>query len=332
MERNIFRVSSYSEIGESHIAWGKGCEDTVVTGQNPKTGVTAIVVSDGAGSCQYAKEGSTITAETALEILLGRFDKLYAMHEQDVAELLLGNICALLEAQAITRNCNIGELSATLVCAAMAPDGRFLFFHVGDGIIAACDENGICRVVSQYYHEIARNFTTFVTIPGTPYNLGRGKGGVASFLLTSDGSEYLMTFDDGWLTSQADLLLQMSVFFTPERMENEMQQLTAYYKSMGMYDDASYAMLADRRLAAGVFSGMDKDLRRMIFYLPEHMPKRVQQQYHDCFAALAAHPEGVRESQMTRILRTHTNRNTFRKLTGPLTAEAIGFENGTYYF
>lgn len=332
METSIFRTSSYSEIGASHISWGKDCEDTVLTGQNPKTGVTAAVVSDGAGSCQYAKEGSAITAETALELLLDRFDVLYALKDTEVAELLLGNICALLEAQAITLNCHVGELSATLVCAAMAPDGRFLYFHVGDGIIAACDQNGICRVVSQYYHEIARNFTTFVTIPGTPYHIGRGKGGVAAFLLTSDGSEYLMTFDDGWLTSQADLLLQMSVFFTKERMESEMKQLTAYYKDLGMYDDASYAMLADRRLAPGVFAGMDHDLRRMIFYLPERMPKRVHQQYHDCFAALAAHPEGISESKMTRILHTHNKRNTFRKLSGPLTAEAIGFANGRYYF
>ena len=52
MQGSMFRRSAYSEVGESHLFWGKDCEDTVVTGENSDTGVSACVVSDGAGSYQ----------------------------------------------------------------------------------------------------------------------------------------------------------------------------------------------------------------------------------------------------------------------------------------
>lgn len=329
---SMFRLSAYREVGESHIRMGKDCEDTAVTGRDPETGVAAAVVSDGAGSCRYAREGSEITAQAALKLLLSQFDALYQMPDADAAAWLLDEIGTLLENKAKSLACPVSELSATLVCAAMAPDGRYLYFHVGDGIIAACDAHGICRIVSQYYHEVARNYTTFVTVPGTAYNIGRGKGGAAAFLVTSDGPEYLMTFDAVWMTSQADLLLQMSVFFSRERMTDELEQLTAYYKELGMYDDASYAMVADQRMAGGVFDGMDEELRRMIFYLPERMPRRVCRQMHDCFRLLAEHSEGVPESRMTRALHTHRKRNTFRKLSGLLTSGVIGLHEGRYRF
>ncbi|MCR5718901.1 MAG: hypothetical protein K6F80_07695, partial [Oscillospiraceae bacterium] len=188
------------------------------------------------------------------------------------------------------------------------------------------------RIISQYFHAIAPNYTTFVTVPDTPYNTGKGRGGVAAFLLTSDGSEALMTFGGGYLTAQAELLLQMCVFFSRSRMEEEFRILTAYYKELGMYDDATYAIIADRRYAPYVFDGMDKSLRNLIFLFPEHIPKRVTRQILDCFLLLAAHPEGVPEKQMARALHTHSTRNTFHKLLGLLATDAIRLYEGRYYF
>lgn len=332
MQKIMFRTCSYSETGEYHISVGRGCEDAVVTGRNHKTGVTAAVVCDGAGSCIYAQEGSEITARTALEVLLNRFDELYRLKANDFAEILLTAVCEPLQELADERECDIGEFSATLVCAVMSPDGRYLYFHVGDGIVAACDMDGDCRIVSQYYHDIAPNYTTFVTIPDTAYNYGKGRGGVAAFLLTSDGPEYLMTSKEGWLNAQAELLLQMSIFFSPKRMEQELSDLTTYYKELGMYDDSTYAMLADSRYAPYVFDGMDESLRNLIFYLPEHISKRVTRQMLDCFLLLAAHPEGVPEKMMARALHTHSKWNTFHKLAGLITAEAIRLHEGKYYF
>ena len=332
MEGAMFRRSAYSEVGESHIQMGKDCEDTVVTGRNPVTGVSACVVSDGAGSYQFAKDGSETTARTALGFLLEHFNNLYRCKPEEIGEVLLTAIREPLLALAEERDCDIAEFSATLVCAAMAPDGRYFYFHVGDGIIAACDMNGECRIISQYFHAIAPNFTTFVTVSDTPYNAGKGRGGVAAFLLTSDGSEALMTFGGGYMTAQAELLLQMSVFFSRERMEEEFRKLTAYYKELGMYDDATYAIIADRRYAPYVFDGMDESLRNLIFLFPERIPRRVTRQILDCFLLLSAHPEGVPEKQMTRTLHTHNNRNTFHKLLGLLATDAIRLYEGRYYF
>ena len=287
MQGSMFRRCAYSEVGETHIFLGKGCEDTVVTGRNPETGVNACVVSDGAGSYLYAKEGSETTARTALRVLLEKFDILYKCKPEALGEFLLSAVRQPLAELAEERGCEMQEFSATLVCAAMAPDGRYFYFHVGDGIIAACDINGECRIISQYFHAITPNFTTFVTVPDTPYNTGKGRGGVAAFLLTSDGSEALMTFGGGYMTAQAELLLQMGVFFSGQRMEEEFRKLTAYYKDLGMYDDATYAIISDRRYAPYVFDGMDESLRNLIFLFPERIPNRVTRQILDCFLLFA---------------------------------------------
>ncbi|MBR2087637.1 MAG: protein phosphatase 2C domain-containing protein [Oscillospiraceae bacterium] len=332
MQGSMFRRSAYSEVGESHLFWGKDCEDTVVTGENSDTGVSACVVSDGAGSYQYAKDGSEITAHTALQKLLTDFDNLYKLPREQLGEVMLSAVRVPLIERAMELGCGLEELSATLVCAAMAADGRYLYFHVGDGVIAACDMNGECRIISQYYHEIAPNFTTFVTIEDTPFNAGKGRGGVAAFLLTSDGPEMIMTSENGWMTAQAELLLQMGIFFPPHRMEDEFRKLTYYYKELGMYDDASFAIISDRRYAPYVFDGMDESLRNLIFLFPERIPRRVTRQILDCFLLLAAHPEGVTEKQMTRALHTHRNWNTFHKLLGLLTTDAIRLHEGRYYF
>ena len=330
--RQIFRLSEYCEVGTSHIKWEKKCEDSTAKGTNPVTGVSAVALSDGAGSCKFARDGSEVTSRIALEVLLDAFDSLFTLPEPDAAQLLLDSIRHRLKIRAWELGTPVEELSATLLCAAMAPDGRWLYLHVGDGVIAACNTSGKCSVISQYHHAIARNYTTFVTIPDTSYHLGRGQGGAAAFLLTSDGPEYLVTYEEGVLTAQAELLLQMGVFFPEERMEDEMRQLTAYFKELGMYDDASFALLADRRQAPSVFDGMDPELRNMVFYLPEQINHRVEQQIRDCFTLLAAHPEGVPEGCMTRALHTHNKWNTFHKLAGPLTAEAIFLSEGRYYF
>ena len=328
----IFRISNYCEVGSSHIKWGKLCEDAVVSGVHPETGIAAAVVSDGAGSCQFAREGAQVTAQTALRVLLEQFDTLFLLPEEYAAADILTPIRQALAEYAESLSTAVEELSATLVCAAMAPDGRWLMFHVGDGIIAVCEEGGQCQVLSQYHHAIARNYTTFVTIPDTSYHLERGKGGVSAFLLTSDGPEYLVTSEEGWLTVQAELLMQMGVFFHESRICEEMQKLTAYFKSIGMYDDASFSLLADRRFAPQVFSGMDRTLRNLVFYLPEQINRRVERQLRDCYALLASHPEGVTEQQMMRALHTHNKWNTLHKLAGPLTAEAMFFSEGRYYF
>lgn len=328
----IFHINSYKEIGESHLACGKTCEDNVRTGVHPVTGVAAAVVCDGAGSCSHAREGSETTAAAALEILLANFDELYEMERAEFAGTLLDTICGILEAKAEELDCNFESLSSTLVCSALAPDGRYIFFHVGDGVITACDKDGQCRILSQYHHEIALNFTTFVTIPDTEYNYGKGQGNIASILLMSDGPEYFMTYA-GRTTPNANLLLQLNCLLPEEQILAQLQGLTLFYKQCGMYDDASYAIISDKRKAGGVFSGMDSEFRGIVFNLPRELPRRVIQQYDDALTAAAlCGEEGISEKQLVRLMRVHSEKNVIRKMEKLTKLGVMKHRNGKYYF
>ena len=57
MERFI-STSVYKETGDSHIYKKKVCEDAVARSYNADRTVAAVVLCDGAGSCDHAREGA----------------------------------------------------------------------------------------------------------------------------------------------------------------------------------------------------------------------------------------------------------------------------------
>ena len=330
-EQSVFKHCSYCREGTAHTEIGKPCEDHVVTGCDAATGVTGAVLCDGAGSCTYAREGSAAVAEAVLPILIGMFDRFYEMPEEHAAENLLEEARAAVRRKAGELECSVQSLACTMLCAALAPDGRYLFFHVGDGLIAAWDPKDGCRVLSQYHHAIALNFTTFVTIPDTEYNFGRGSGGIGAFLLTSDGPEHHLS-QNGELSERAELLLQAGCLFCEERMLRELNDITDQFQSEGMYDDASYAVLGNKHCAGDLFRKLEPDLRSLLFFVPEHAPHRVIDQLGSVFEILADHGGCLSEKAMTRALRTHSDSRTRLKLENLLAAGIIARENGNYYF
>lgn len=60
-------VVGVSKRGRSHAHTGKFRDDNFKTAVFPETGWLAVVVSDGAGSAKYSREGSRITCEAILE-------------------------------------------------------------------------------------------------------------------------------------------------------------------------------------------------------------------------------------------------------------------------
>ena len=327
----VFKHSSYSRTGTAHTERGKSCEDHVVTGCDPDTGVTGAVLCDGAGSCTYAREGAEAVAEAVLPTLIGMFDQFYEMPEDHAAENLLEEARAAVRRKAGELECSVQSLACTMLCAALAPDGRYLFFHVGDGLIAAWDPKSGCRILSQYQHTIALNYTTFVTIPDTEYNFGRGCGHIGAFLLTSDGPEQMLV-QNGTLSERAELLLQAGCLFSEERMQRELNSITDQLQCEGMYDDASFAVVGNKHCARDLFRTMEPDLRSLLFFVPERSSRRVIDQLGSVFEILADHGGCISEKAMTRELRTHSDSRTRIKLENLLAAGIITRENGKYYF
>ena len=253
------------------------------------------------------------------------------MSREDFGAGLLGFLHAELMCAADQLGTELMELSSTLLMAVMAPDGRYLFFHVGDGLIAAWDPKAGCRILSQYQHTIALNFTTFVTVPDTEYNFGRGCGDIGAFLLTSDGPEQMLA-QNGELSERAELLLQAGCLFTEERMMRELNSITDQLQFEGMYDDASFVVLGNKHCAGDLFRRMEPDLRSLLFFVPEQAPNRVIDQLGSVFEILADHGGCLSEKAMTRALRTHSDSRTRLKLENLLVAGIITREDGYYYF
>ena len=331
MNGDIYKVVTYKEQGVSHQYYGKPCEDHVGEYFDSKSGVVAVAVSDGAGSYKNAETGSRITSQKAVQFMAKKFERLYELDEETFADYMLQEVYAALIEEAERNQYDIMSLSATLLVAAMHPDGRYLFFHVGDGAVLAYTTDGEVKILSQYEHEEAANITTFVTVPNTDYKMGRGRGDVLSFLLMSDGPEpHVISKEKA--VGRLGLMIQMSFFFSRERMEDELEGFTELLKQNNMTDDASFAVLSDKRGAGKVFGQMDAGFKELLFGLPLAMKKKTKKNYEGFFGQMAIHPRGMHPKKLCSLFHIHKNRVLKKKLDGFIYAGVIKKENGRYIF
>ena len=329
--RRSFKLCAYSEAGTSHIRRGKGCEDMAAAGIDPATGVAVAAVSDGAGSCTFAREGAQITARAALDHVIGQFDMLYEQDAETFAEGLFGFVRTELRAAADMLHTDISELSATLLLTAIAPDGRYLYLHVGDGLIVACNAEAGAWILSQYQHTIAPNYTTFVTVPDTDYDYGKGRGGIDGFLLCSDGPEFAFTDEEGFAL-WCEPLLRGAFLCTPARMEQELRRMTILLKNEGMYDDCTIVTIADRTRSPGIYATMTPAQQQEMFRSMECRTAREAEALFAALTLLTAEPAGVSLGRLTRVMHLHKPQYAARRLF-PLVRDGIlAIENGRYRF
>ncbi|MDH7463365.1 PP2C family serine/threonine-protein phosphatase [Chitinophagaceae bacterium 26-R-25] len=138
----MWKAIGQSDIGTSHLATGKSCEDAitykVVNAANNETALICCV-SDGAGSAAYAEEASTIATQKAVEL----FEE-YLVAEKDVDNATVmsvaENIYDILANLAEERGVEINEFSCTFLGCILLPE-KSVFFQIGDGAIIRDDGN-----------------------------------------------------------------------------------------------------------------------------------------------------------------------------------------------
>lgn len=147
MERKtLFKTILYKETGSRHIERNKNCEDNVFR-YISENGITSIALSDGAGSYKYAEKGSEITARMAATFMAKKFERLYGLDNETIADYVIREVLIPLGEEAEKQGEDIIEFSATLLCTAFHPDGRYLILHVGDGAIVGLNKNNECEVM-----------------------------------------------------------------------------------------------------------------------------------------------------------------------------------------
>lgn len=310
-KESYFKTVSYSTVGTYHERIGRPCEDSSYTLY--KKNVAIAVVSDGAGAYENSELGSKITAMIALKVMSDDFDEIYDMPEGYAVNHILGKIYAELEHTVDELECTMESLSATLVLVALHNDGRYIYFHVGDGIIASMDKKGQTKIISYYEHDIADNVTTFVTIPDTDYNYGKGiQSNISSFMLMSDGAENFMVTHNH-LTERGNIIMQLSHFLSKDYILSELDLLTDYYKKRGMTDDSSFAFISDKRNCHSILSNMNRYIRKKLLGIPADANREIIARYAELIRLLIDE-ECVHINKAMQILKTHTVARTYNKI------------------
>lgn len=136
-------VGTVTLIGNKHKNRGTPCEDYSFAGES--NGVTAVVVSDGAGSKQYthARFGSEAACRSIFDLLTGHFDSLYAENrEQAVRSLIIARLhIAFADIMKEMELSSLEQLSCTLMFCAVK-DRRMIVGHLGDGLVAKISSSG----------------------------------------------------------------------------------------------------------------------------------------------------------------------------------------------
>lgn len=169
------------------------CQDSVTT----KTygPIVCSCVSDGAGSSILSELGSKALTEGMCDYFCRSFCSLYETATRDIEyfkSIILGKAEIILRAVQKTNQCELHDLSATLII--FASDGKkAVWFHVGDGVIIS-KNNEEFAVISAPVNGEYSNETVFVT---SRYAMELSKAGFFSlekrnqysFLLMTDGPE-----------------------------------------------------------------------------------------------------------------------------------------------
>ncbi len=328
--QNYFNTVLYKETGVHHIERRKGCEDNVYRTVCKETGVAVVTLSDGAGSCSNAAAGSDITSRVAGEELAQYFDLLYDYEKSRTADYLLGKINLALLERAESDGADIMSYSATLLCAAMHPDGRYITFHVGDGAIIGYNFHHECETVSLYKHEGAVNETHFVTMKKKRYNLNKGKGGFNAFILMSDGPEPCLV-NEIQISPRNKLIAQLSFFTSEEAMHGQLASMCQLFKDKkDMDDDASFAIIMDMRRISNVFNALTPELKHMLsnFNADVSQNKAKMKQMYTIMEFVALYPQGVTIDQLSKVI--HVDQKYVKKKV--IRLKFLKYQNGKIYF
>lgn len=330
MDSNIlFKKIIYKETGIGHIEHNKNCEDNVCS-YTAKDGVASISLSDGAGSYRYAEIGSKITSEIAATFMADKFDRLYGLDSDTIADYVLHEVLIPLKDVAKEKNEELFQFSATLLCVATHPDGRYIVIHVGDGAIVGLRNDNECEVVSVYDHDGPANQTTFVTVPGTDFFVKKGNGDYVSFVLMSDGPEDFLVNELG-ASTRVRLMQQLAFFLDEDAMKRQLESLVKLLVNNGMDDDASFAIICDVKRVSDLLIGLSPEFRTMLFSLDKDLSENKKKRARQILDIVAEAPNGVTLHDLTRKIHVHSKGIAKKKIDFLCSMNLIKQENGKFY-
>ena len=258
----MWQTANCEAQGRGHKKLNLPCQDKTATlYQND---VQVIALADGAGSAKLSHFGAECVVQTVTSYLAGNFNECFECKDaQEIRNRILTQILQALNEESKRHNCQLRDLSSTLLAAAVCQD-RFILAHLGDGVIGYLDESGL-KVASSPDNGEFTNETTFVTSSSAPYKMRLFKGLIKNkcgFILMSGGSEQSLYHKrNSSLSPIIKKLMHLTCFTASNVLHERLQKSLEEVLCANTTDDCSIAIMACHSATLPTFFELSKEER-----------------------------------------------------------------------
>ena len=230
--------------GRGHISRNIVCQDKVLYAYG--NDVSAIALTDGAGSAINSQLGAEKSASVIANMLIGSFEEIYGNPSSGaVAEAIIKNIRKGLQQLADEYGMELKTLASTLLAVAVRGD-KYIYLHLGDGVIAAFRKGRTFMASAPANGEFA-NSTVFTTSDRAEDYMQLGKGvlgDIEGFVLLSDGSAHsLVQKQQQKFAGAVDTMFRVGKLLPKAYMEKMLQKDLMPAMICKTTDDCSVALL-----------------------------------------------------------------------------------------
>ena len=287
--------------GRGHIKSDIPCQDK--TFHVHANGVDVIALADGAGSARLSHYGAEFVTKQICELLGKQFDIYYG--ESDgvtIKRVIIGCLMEGLEKLAMELECEMKDLSSTLLVAAVHND-KYIVIHIGDGVIGYV-KNDELKIASHPENGEFVNTTVFVTSKDALPTMKLIKGkheGITGFALMSDGTETsLYNKKEKSLASGLKKIMDLSQYMDRVCLQNEIERSFEKVIKNATMDDCSLILLIEENYNFPGYNQLTLEEKRQLFHLKESVNYRRRLKRYDEILKYACLPRTV--SQISKRL------------------------------
>jgi len=185
----IIYYKTFSQVGEYHKSVGKENEDAIKVVVNGD--YFYCVISDGAGSSNFAKEAARCTVNTSADFCYNNGNEFFTDRREETARNLIFDIQQALYEQAKKLNTDLSQMMCTLVLLCVdTKTMQYTTVHVGDGLVAKITDNET-EIISYPENGVTKQYTYMVNSPSVLKHM-RIKSGIYNpkiqFFACTDGA------------------------------------------------------------------------------------------------------------------------------------------------
>lgn len=165
---DIIYIETFSQVGEYHKSIGKENEDAVKIVVNGE--YVYGIISDGAGSSNYAKEAAWCTVNSAGDFCYKTGSEFFK-DEKETARYLIFEVQQALFERANELNTDLSQMMCTLVLLAVnTKTMQYVTVHIGDGLIANTTKDKT-KIISYPENGATKQYTYMVNSPNVMKHL-----------------------------------------------------------------------------------------------------------------------------------------------------------------